>query len=69
MKWRMAYLAPTAITRDADYQPPERLEDSIVVSDYMKLVNRYRDSDEELLIVGGATIFKLVFTLCRETSM
>lgn len=47
------------ITRDQAFQPPEGLEDTMIITDYMELVNQYKDSDEELLVVGGATIFKL----------
>ena len=37
-----------------------------VVTDYMELVNRYKDSNEVVYICGGATVYKLFLPYCEE---
>ena len=37
-----------------------------VVTDYMELVNRYKDSEEVVYICGGASIYKLFLPYCEE---
>lgn len=47
------------LTRDRAYQPPQFFEDIIVCNDYRELVDRYEDSDDELLVVGGKRVFDM----------
>lgn len=47
------------ITLDEEYVPPFGLEDAKVIHDYRELVSKYQFGSDELLVVGGLTIFKL----------
>ncbi len=47
------------LTRDTGYQPPQGFEDVIICNNYMELVDRYGDSDDELLVVGGKRVFDM----------
>lgn len=44
------------LTRDQNYQPRTNVK---VCHDYMELVERFKDSDDELMIPGGLDILKL----------
>lgn len=47
------------LTRNTHYQPPEGMRDATICNDYLELVDRYKSSIDELIIVGGFTIFRL----------
>jgi len=50
------------IMRDENFMRPKGLEDLIICTDCLEMVDQYKDSDDELLILGGLNVFKL-FTL------
>ena len=47
------------LTRNSHYRLPEGIRDATICNDYLELVDRYKSSIDELIIVGGLTIFKL----------
>ncbi len=51
------------ITRDENYQTPAGCK---VVKDYMELVERFKDSSDELTVIGGLTILKLFTPYASE---
>lgn len=53
---KMARKDMYVLTRDKNYQPSSAVK---VCSDFMELVQRFRNSDDELMIPGGAEVLKL----------
>jgi len=47
------------LTDDPQFRPPAELGRAEVCTDYLKLVERYRESDEELNVLGGLTVFRM----------
>jgi hypothetical protein len=54
------------LTRDPEYVPPMGFERVVPVHDVMDLVHRYADSDDELLVAGGPTAWRLFTTYARR---
>jgi len=47
------------LTRNKSYKIPEEVYFLALDYDYMELVNRFQDSEEDLVVVGGLEVLKL----------
>lgn len=52
------------ITTNTEYTINENYGE--VVNDYRKLIELYKDSEEEVFIIGGAQIYELFFDSCND---
>jgi hypothetical protein len=57
------------LTRNRAYHPPAGFESATPVRDFMDLVHRYADSDDELLVVGGPTLWRLFTPYARRVDV
>lgn len=61
-RYRTVYV----LTRTRAYHPPPGVESVVPVRDFMDLVHRYSDSDDELVVVGGPTVWRLFTPYARR---
>jgi len=54
------------ITHDAAFQLPVGAEETQICTDYRSLVTKYQESEEELLVAGGLSIFKLFLPYAQQ---
>lgn len=64
-----AYRTCYVLTRYPEYVPPMGLSAVVPVHDVMDLVHRYADSDDELLVAGGPTAWRLFTTYARRVDV
>lgn len=64
-----AYRNLYVLTRNRAYRPPAGFESAIPVRDFMDLVHRYSDSDDELVVVGGPTLWRLFTPYARKVDV
>lgn len=52
------------ITRDKNFKPKEN--SIVLINDYQELINKYKNSQEILFVIGGEQIYQLFLDYCDE---